>query len=214
MTEQSTAVRTSTGDRLRTYGAACAASGVLGALVGVVTFVWPHDVPDDQWSYPFPMGVFWVVSLVLVVTHLLSAAGFVGVLEADPHRGQRAAAITLWIAVVGFVVLGVAEFLSATIGRDDIDSSAAGWVGTLFGVSSLMTALGGLVAGVVIVRKRVWTGLGAWMVLASGVTMLVLVTPANISGDTVLRTVALVVWSLTFIPLGRTIARSASALPG
>ena len=35
-------------------------------------------------------------------------------------------------------------------------------VGTLFGVSSLMTALGGLVAGVVIVRKRAWTGLGAW----------------------------------------------------
>jgi hypothetical protein len=214
MTEQSTAVSSSTSERLSAYGAACAASGVLGALVGIVTLVWPHDVPEDRWSYPFPMGVFWVVCLVLVVAHLLSAAGFVGVLAADPHRGQRAAGITLWIAVVGFVLLGVAEFLSGTIGREDIDSSAAGWVGTLFGVSSLMTALGGLVAGVVIIRKRVWTGLGAWMVLASGVTMLVLVTPANISGDTVPRTLALVLWSLTFIPLGRTIARSTSALPG
>ncbi|MET0931496.1 MAG: hypothetical protein ABWX74_18390, partial [Aeromicrobium sp.] len=159
-------------------------------------------------------GVFWAVSIVLVLTHLLTAVGFLGVLAADPHRGQRAARITLWIAVVGFVLLGVAELLSATIGREDVESSAAGSVGTVFGIASLMTALGGVVAGVVIVRTHAWTGLGAWMVLASGVTMLVLVTPANISGDTVPRTLALVVWSLTFIPLGRTIARSASDTPG
>jgi hypothetical protein len=46
------------------------------------------------------------------------------------------------------------------------------------------------------------------MVLASGVLMVVLVNPANVLGDVTFRTVALVLWSLTFLPLGRTIATS------
>jgi hypothetical protein len=197
-----------TPERLRAYGAACAASGVLGILIGVITIAWPHDVPSDQWSYPFSTGMQWVISIVLVVTHLLTAVGFLGVLEADPHQGRRGAAVTLRIAIVGFVLLAVAEFLSGAIGGRAIDSTAAAWVSTLFGISSLMTALGGIWAGVVIVRSKVWTGLGAWMVLASGMAMILLVTPGNISGDIVVRTVALTIWSLTFVPLGRTIAAS------
>jgi hypothetical protein len=47
------------------------------------------------------------------------------------------------------------------------------------------------------------------MLLASGLIMLVLVTPANISSDLGLRVAAVMLWSLTFIPLGRTIAVSA-----
>ncbi|MGI8653488.1 MAG: hypothetical protein ACR2I7_11910, partial [Geodermatophilaceae bacterium] len=56
---------------------------------------------------------------------------------------------------------------------------------------------------------NVWHGLGRWMVLASGVVMILLVTPAIISGDLVLRMLALTLWSLTFIPLGRAISTSA-----
>ena len=49
------------------------------------------------------------------------------------------------------------------------------------------------------------------MVLASGAVIIVLVTPANISGDLVVRTLALILWSLTFIPLGRTIAKAVAS---
>jgi hypothetical protein len=198
----------STSSRLSTYGAAAVASGVLGIVVGLVTIAWPHDVSVDQWSYPFPVGMQWVVSLVLVMAHLLSGAGFVGVLAANPYRSRRAARVALQVVVAGFVLLALAEFLSGAIGGSDVDSTAAIWVGTLFGIASLMTALGSIWAGVVIVREKVWTGLGAWMVLASGGVIILLVTPANISGDLVVRTLALILWSLTFIPLGRTIAKA------
>lgn len=104
--------------------------------------------------------------------------------------------------------MSIAELLSGAIGARDVDSVSATWVGTVFGVASLMTALGGLVAGAVIVRTHRWTGTGAWMVLASGAVMLVLVTPANVTGNLVFRTVALILWSLTFVPLGRTLTRS------
>ncbi len=196
--------------RLRSSGAACAASGILGVLAGVLTLLYDPAVPSDQWSYPFSTSVQWMVSVALAVIHVLSALGFAGVLLARPHGSSRAATLTLRIAVVGFLLLAVAELGSGAIGGEGLDSSAAAWVGTLFAIASLMTALGGVVAGTVIVRAGHWTGLGAWMVLATGVLMLLLVTPANITGDLTFRTTALILWSLPFVPLGLSIARSST----
>lgn len=209
MTEHtSTARRPATASGLGTYGAACLASGVLGVVAGLVTLLYSPAVSSDQWSYPFSTTTQWVVSIGLAITHALSAVGFLGVLRARPYGDHHAAAVTLRIAVAGFAMLSIAELLSGAIGARDVDSGAAAWVGAIFGVASLMTALGGLVAGVVIVRTRLWTGVGAWMVLASAVVMLALVTPANVNGSVVFRTLALVLWSLTFLPLGRTLSRS------
>jgi hypothetical protein len=194
--------------RLRNYGAACVTSGVMGVIAGLVTLMYDPVVSVDQWSYPFSTATQWVVSIGLAVTHALTALGFLGVLIARPYGDHRAAAVTLRIAVAGFVLLSIAEVLSGAIGARDLDSTSAMWVGTVFGLASLMTALGGLVAGTVIVRTGRWTGVGAWMVLASGALMLLLVTPANVMGDQVFRTIALIVWSLTFVPLGRMLFRS------
>ena len=200
-----TATRPTSDDRLRSYGAASAASGVLGVVAGLVTWLYDPAVPKDQWSYPFTTTTQWAVSVLLAIAHSLTAVGIMGVLRARPHGGRRAAEVTLYIAVAGFVLLSIAELLSGAIGGRDLDSVSATWVSTVFGVASLMTAVGGVVAGAVIVRTHRWTGIGAWMVLASGVVMLVLVTPANITGNLGFRTAALILWSLTFVPLGRTL---------
>jgi hypothetical protein len=206
MTEHtSTATESFSKSRLSTYGAACIASGVLGVIAGLVTLLYDPVVSTDQWSYPFSTTMQWIVCVGLAVTHALTAWGFVGVILARAYGESRAAAVTLRIAVAGFVVLTIAELLSGAIGGEDLDSTSAGWVGTVFGLGSLMTAIGGLVAGTVIVRTRRWTGVGAWMVLASGAVMVLLVIPAIMSGDVVLRTTALMLWSLTFVPLGRSI---------
>lgn len=154
--------------------------------------------------------MLWVISVALAVTQALTLAGFLGVLAADPHRGNRAALMGLWVAVMGYAALSICELISGAIGAEANSSSAAGPSGGAFGVASLQTAVGSVVAGVVIVRRNVWHGLGRWMVLASGVVMILLVTPAIISGDVVFRILALTLWSLTFIPLGRAISTSAS----
>jgi hypothetical protein len=204
----STATRPTSDSRLRTYGAACAASGVLGVVAGLVTVLYDPVVSSDQWSYPFSTTTQWIISVGLAITHALTTLGFVGVLRARPFGAHRVAAVTLRVAVVGFVLLSIAELLSGAIGGEDLDSASATWVGTVFGLASLMTAVGGLVAGTVIVRTGRWTGVGAWMVLASGVVMVVLVIPAIMTGDVVFRTVALMLWSVTFVPLGRTVGQS------
>jgi len=113
------------------------------------------------------------------------------------------------MAIAGFAGLSIAEILSGAIGGSSTSSSNADAVGSVFGMASLLTAIGSIIAGLVIARGVVWRGIGRSMVLASGLIMLVLVTPANISGDLGFRMAALMLWGLTFIPLGRTIAVSA-----
>jgi len=189
-----------------TCGNAAIASGIGGALVGVLTIFYPPAVPDDVWSYPFPGSVLLLVSLALALLHLLTAVGFYGVLLADPHRGSRPAAIAVWVAIVAFVALGMAEVLSGLLGEAAADGSRADDLGMLFGLGSLLSAVGSIVAGIIIARAGRWSGLGRWILVGSGVLMIVVVTPAIVSGVLWASQVALIVWSLTFVPLGRAIA--------
>jgi hypothetical protein len=191
----------------RALGLACAASGIAAIPIAVVTLVFTSGdrpaVSSDSWSYPFDASAQWVVSGVLAVTHLLTLAGFLGVLVARPHGRSRAATAALWAAVAGYAGLAVCELLSGSIGTSSSDSPEADAVSNAFAVASLVTAAGSIVAGVVIVRRWGLRDLRWSMVLWSGVAMIVLVTPANISGSPVARMIALSVWSLTFVPLGR-----------
>lgn len=199
--------------QLRGLGTALVISGVMGVVVGILTIMYSPAVPTDQWSYPFTLGWQLTVSVVLALAHLLTLVGFIGVLRANPHRNSRVAAIALWVAIAGFGLLAISEVLSGAIGAESTDSSAAASVGTVFGIASLLVAAGSIVAGVVIVRAKVWDGLGRWIVLASGLVLLVLVTPSNIVGDPTFRNISLILWTLTLIPLGQAVARSARSRP-
>jgi hypothetical protein len=117
------------------------------------------------------------------------------------------------MAIAGFAGLSIAEILSGAIGGSSTSPSNADAVGSVFGIASLLPAVGSIIAGLVIALGRVWRGVGRSLVLASGLVMLILVTPANISGDLGLRMAALMLWSITFIALGRTIAFSAPKRP-
>lgn len=206
---ESQLVSTRSRPSLAMLGNAAIASGLLGVLLGIVSIAYPPAVPTDQWSYPYPLAVHWAVSVTLAVTHGLSLLGFVGVLHADPHRKRRLATIALWVTIFGFAVLTVAELLSGAIGEQSKSSAAAGGVGAVFGVGSLLTALGSIVAGVIIIRARVWSGVGRWAVLVSGVVMLVAVTPAQAIGNSLLTLLTLVVWSLTLGWIGLAVRNGA-----
>lgn len=188
-------------------GWACVLSGVLGLAMGVFTLAGPRDpgVPADQWSHPFSPGVQWGMSAVLALAHALTALGVLGLLRLAPHGRSRAAAAGLWLAFAGLVGLSVCEVLSGAIGAEPANSSLADGVSTAFGVTSLAGAIGSVVSGVVIVRAGRMV-LAGWAVLASGLIMILLVTPANIIGEPWLRMPALTLWSLCFVPLGLAVA--------
>lgn len=207
-----TAVHVTQNDRrLRPWAAACAASGVLGVLAGVLTLAVPARVAADVWSYPFSFAVGLALGVVLAGIHVLTALGFVALRRITGDRAGRAAHGALGLAVAGLVLLAVAELASGLIGRQVEDSTAAGIVDALFGVASLVLVVGSVWAGVLLLRRRVGPPRAAWAVLASGVVLLLLVLPANVAGDLGLRTGALMLWSLCFVALGAALASAAPA---
>jgi len=194
--------------RAQAMGTACAASGVIGLLVAVFTLAYPEAVSDDVWSYPFPYSVGLALGFVLAVTHLLTLAGFAGIRMVANGGFGSWVPTGVWIAIAGFAVLTGSEVASGFIGDERLDSDVASTVATAFGVGSLLTAAGALLSGILLLRRRAWKPAGAWAMTASGVVMLVLVTPASISGNFAFRMVALMLWSACFIPLGVDVARS------
>ena len=196
--------------RTRGLGLACAASGVLMVLLAIPIGMHIGDAPENQWSYPQSAGVFLVEAVLLAVAHLLSAAGFVGALRLKAYGGSGAGRVGLWVAVFGLVGLAAAEIASGVIAKEASDSEIASAVSTAFGITSLVFAVGAIVGGLAVVRAGVWPGRWKWVVLATGVVTIVLVTPANISGSLPFRQAALLIWSLLFIPLGLDVARGLS----
>jgi hypothetical protein len=195
---------------LRNFGLAFVASGLIGVAICIVTLSYPAAVPKDSWSYPFDATAQWAVSSVLSITHLLAIAGFVGVLIAAPYGRSHAARIGIWAAIIGSAGLAVCELLSGAVGTRNNNTSFAGAVNGAFGVASLLTAAGSIVAGVVIARhlgvRSRWS-----MLLWSGIVLVVLVTPASIGGNLVFAMVALTLWSLLYVPLGQAVIRSSGS---
>ncbi|TDE13084.1 hypothetical protein [Jiangella asiatica] len=195
------------GADVRRLGLACAISGVLMLGVSVFTVFPPDGVPDDQWSYPQTPSQLLAISLVLAVAHALSVGGFIGARRLAVAGGGRASRVGFTGAVAGLIALGFCELLSGLIAEEPLDSGVAAVVGTLFGLSSLLFAAGAIIAGIGVIRAGRWPGWGRWLVLATGVVIVVLVTPANAVGDPVFRWVSLALWSVLFIPLGFQVAR-------
>jgi hypothetical protein len=197
----------------RGLGLACAASGVLMVLLAIPIGLHIGHPSENQWSYPQSAGLFFVESVLLAVAHVASAAGFVGALRLGAQGGSRPGLTGLWTAVAGLVGLAGAEIASGFIGEKATDSTIATAVSAAFGLTSLVFAVGAIVGGLAILRAEVWQGSWKWIVLATGVVIIVLVTPGNISGSLLLRQAALLIWSSLFIPLGVEVARGLSKRP-
>jgi hypothetical protein len=177
-------------DRTTTsWGRWCAVSGVVMVLLTPVMGIRLGDPVPGSWAEPHGPRIFLVESVALAVLHVLSALGFLG---AWRQTGRRA----LLVAAGGLGLLSAAELASGAIGSSDVDSGAAAAVGTVFGVATLVFTAGCLVA---------WRT--HWSVWALGLVILLLVTPANVSGEMVLRQLALAVWSALFVPLGLAVTR-------
>jgi hypothetical protein len=157
----------------RKLGVACAVSGISGAAIAIFTLSYPAAVSSHRWSYPFDTTTQWIISLLLAVTHLLSLAGFLGVIAARPYGRSRVAVVGLWVAIVGFAGLAACEVFGASLGTQRNDSSAANAVSSAFGVTSLLVAAGAIASGIVIVRRRGLRSFGWSMVLWSGILIVV-----------------------------------------
>jgi len=167
-------------------------AGLLGAVGGALTvisgavvqgIVQPaSDVSDEMWSYPWSSDAYVPVSLVLAALYVLAFAGVLGFARSGVAGPGRSARVGTVVALTGTAVLFAAQLLSIPIADQRLDDTGAGLVGACFGLGSLLSAIGFIVAGIATVRVRRWDGWRRYVPLATGISFVALVglavTPA------------------------------------
>lgn len=162
-----------------------AVGGVVGQVVQASTLV-----SDDMFSYPWTSAELVAVSLVEALAFGLGLVGLAALRASGVAGPTRAARTGLAIAVAGSVVFVVAELASIAVRDEHLDEAAAGAVGGLFGLATLLLGAGLAAAGVAARRARLWESWRPAALLACGLWTLamlgIVLTPLMPLGVTVM----------------------------
>jgi hypothetical protein len=140
-----------------------AISGIVGQIVQSST-----KVSDDMFSYPWTSAELVAVSLAEALAFGLGLVGLAALRASGVAGPTRAARTGLGVALAGSVLFVVAELASITV-RDELgDEGAAGAVGGVFGLATLLLGAGLAAAGVAARRAGLWEGWRPTALLACG----------------------------------------------
>ena len=181
-------------------------AGVISIPMGLLTLFYPPAVDITVWGYPFGSDTVIFVSIVLIISHLLKAYGFIGLSRLD--GAGRLTQWTMLAASLGFVIVAICEGLTAVLAGMPANSPTAVNLNNGYGAGSMLLAVASVIGGSVIIRRRLLPGVGRWSVLLSGAFMIFVVTPALFTGRGPLAYLTLTVWSLFYIWIGQTLARA------
>jgi hypothetical protein len=144
---------------------------------------------------------FLVAQTVFFVHHL----GFVFLLCAHaaskPFGNGRLARGGAWLAVVGMVGLTLAELNAMRYADWDFQKANESAMGAVYGISCNLIGLGMLIAGVGVIRARVWTRWRRWMPLVVGIATFVELMSGMFGGFVIAR-LAIATWMLLLGALG------------
>ncbi|BAL87645.1 hypothetical protein AMIS_24250 [Actinoplanes missouriensis 431] len=161
--------------KISRQAAVCAvAGGALTAVAGIVVqaVVVPNSTVSEQlWSYPWPSDQFTLVSILYAIFHVLVCVGMAGFARSGLAGDGRVARIGAWMAFGGTVVLFAAELASIPVGDQLIEERGPSAVGAMFGVGTVVAAIGFLLAGVTTLRAGRWQGWRRFTPLVAGLTL-------------------------------------------
>jgi hypothetical protein len=189
-------------------GAWCLGSGVAGLVLGVLLAVIPSHVSDERYSYPLHPGPFVVFQILFAVQHVLLLPGLLALRRSGAAGDGRLERAGLGLAFLGLVALTGVELAAISLAHAAEDSSSSDLFGNLYGITSLVTGLGLVLAGVGILRARVWGGAVRFVVLAAGVYIFVVLTPAGF-GPVRVMSLAIGGWMLLWGFIGLATIRDA-----
>jgi hypothetical protein len=184
---------------VRLGGLTCLVAGVLGAASGIFLAAYPARGADDTWRYPLSADGFAAIQAWFGVQHLgLLAATLV--LQASGLLGtSRSGRVGAWAASAGMALLTVTELLAISASDADLDQFA--WLNTLYGVSTTLSGIGLVMAGITVRRSGRLPGWWSWVVLAAGAWVFVPMTPAIIL-DFLAARLAIAGWMLLYAAIG------------
>ncbi|MEN3267738.1 hypothetical protein [Pseudonocardia sp.] len=156
-------------------------AGIAGSLIGMVGAGTLHlmdpRVAGEYVSAPLTAGPFRLTELLWTLSHVLvlvAALGFVRGGFSGTSRGVRLAG---WAALTGFALQVGAEFAFVFFAESKESDTGPVVLSTVFGVSSILIALGLIGLGIGTMKARRWDGWRRYAPLAWGI------------------------WSIAFIPL-------------
>ena len=197
-------------ESLRAEGITCIVGAAMLTMLAVGTQVVQAstDVSKDQWSYPWSSGTSITFDLLGAGSELLLAFGVLGLRRSRVAGTARAASLGLWVALVGTALVVVGHLASVPVRNELVNDGWPRVVGGVFGLGTVLTAVGFLLAGRATIRAGIWRdwrrftplAVGAWSPILIGLQL----TPA--------LPTAVAVYGLSFFALG--VALYTQAAPG
>ena len=169
---------TQTQHSLRRAGIAFIVGASITAIGGAVVqgIVQPSTtVSDEMWSYPWSSDALVPISLLWASAHLLIIAGLLGFRRSGIAGPSRTATVGLTLAVIGTSLLFVGELASLPFRYQHVDDTGPAIVGGVFGIATLVSAVGLLMAGKATLRAGLWTDWRRYTPLFAGLWTLTLV---------------------------------------
>lgn len=209
-----TAADDRTGKGLARRGHWCVAAGLVGFAQGAAVLAWPHQVDASRYSYPFTAGWYVVAQATFFLQHLPLLVAVAAVAALPAVRRDKAAHRALVVAAAGLGLLALLELVAVSAATTADDSTLGTAVDNLYSIPVLLSGVGLLVAGIVLLRRHTLDtqtrGRGlAWIVLALGAFVFVGLTPAISTDSLVGGRLAIMAWMLLFVLLGRVMQRPA-----
>jgi hypothetical protein len=190
-------------DSVRIGGMAGLAAGIVGAAVAIaIEFADPAVAPSEA-SYPLTPGAFVWVELALTLVHVGILAAVVALSASRVAGRSRAARIGLALALLGFTVHVLAEFGFVFAATAEVTAPLPATLGTVFGIFTLVAAIGMILAGLGVLRTGIWLGWRRYVPLAVGLGTLLILPLLLIDGA---RNWTLASWCLLLAVLGLALA--------
>ncbi|UUZ61536.1 hypothetical protein [Nocardioides sp. B-3] len=131
-----------------------------------------------MWSYPQGPGEFATTQLFFAVKDVGLILGLMALWWCGAVPRTRLGRIGRVVTMSGMVGLTITEVLAIIPLRQTVDSTAAGTMGALYGLGTIVVGVGLIIAGIAAARDGAWTGWRRWLPLVLGVWLFVPTMPA------------------------------------
>ena len=146
------------------------AGAIIHAIVGIVGQIVQSStkVSDDMFSYPWTSAELVAVSLVEALAFGLGLVGLAALRNSGVAGPTRAARLGLAVALGGTALFVLAELASIAVRDQYWDEGAAGALGGIYGLATLLLGAGLAAAGIAARRAGLWDGWRPSALLACG----------------------------------------------
>jgi hypothetical protein len=182
--------------RLETWGAIGFWGGIAGALSAMLLIVYPPQVTLEHFSYPFRSMGFTIAQLFFALQHVTMALVVAGLLSTAAGR-SRLARVGLIAAIAGLILMSVLETVVIAAADAVVGDPLYDMMSSLYGIPTILTAMGLVVGGIGILRAGVWRSGARVLPLILGAYVFVGLMPA-LFGPNWLGRVAIGIWCLLF----------------